>query len=428
MMQLQTTISNKVSCSGIGLHTGNKTTICFKPADENAGIKFIRKDLPGTPVVKADISGVVDTARGTSLGKSDIKVHTVEHVLAAAAGLGIDNMLIELSSNEPPVVDGSALPFVEALERAGIVQQKVPKKFFEVKEPVWVSENGSSLVALPSKDFRISFTIGYNHPVLNSQFASVIITPESFKGEIASARTFCFLEEVEMLQKEGLIKGGSLENAVVIGDEALLNDKLRFENEFVMHKILDLIGDLYLLGQPLKAHVIAIKSGHSLNIELVKRLKKMGGLVDDDDTETKTSLDIDEIKKILPHRYPFLLIDRITKIEGNKKIVGIKNVTANESFFQGHFPDYPIMPGVLIVEAMAQVGGILLLRKKENRGKTPFFAKMDNVKLRRPVRPGDQLVIEVKVIKAKSRVGRIMAKASVNREIVCEAELTSIIQ
>lgn len=427
-MQLQTTISNKVSCSGIGLHTGNKTTICFKPADENAGIKFIRKDLPGTPVVKADISGVVDTARGTSLGKSDIKVHTVEHVLAAAAGLGIDNMLIELSSNEPPVVDGSALPFVEALERAGIVQQKVPKKFFEVKEPVWVSENGSSLVALPSKDFRISFTIGYNHPVLNSQFASVIITPESFKGEIASARTFCFLEEVEMLQKEGLIKGGSLENAVVIGDEALLNDKLRFENEFVMHKILDLIGDLYLLGQPLKAHVIAIKSGHSLNIELVKRLKKMGGLVDDDDTETKTSLDIDEIKKILPHRYPFLLIDRITKIEGNKKIVGIKNVTANESFFQGHFPDYPIMPGVLIVEAMAQVGGILLLRKKENRGKTPFFAKMDNVKLRRPVRPGDQLVIEVKVIKAKSRVGRIMAKASVNREIVCEAELTSIIQ
>ncbi|MDO9465261.1 MAG: bifunctional UDP-3-O-[3-hydroxymyristoyl] N-acetylglucosamine deacetylase/3-hydroxyacyl-ACP dehydratase [bacterium] len=428
MMQLQTTISNKVSCAGIGLHTGNKTTICFKPADENTGIKFIRKDLPESPVVKADISGVVDTARGTSLGKSDIKVHTVEHVLAAAAGLGIDNMLVELSSNEPPVLDGSALPFVEALEGAKLVQQKAAKKFFEVKEPVWVSENGSSLVALPSKDFRISFTIDYNHPVLNSQFASVIITPKSFKEEIASARTFCFLEEVEMLQKEGLIKGGSLENAVVIGDEALLNDKLRFENEFVMHKILDLIGDLYLLGQPLKAHVIAIKSGHSLNIELVKRLKKMRGLVDDDDTETKTSLNIDEIKKILPHRYPFLLIDRITKIEGDEKIVGIKNVTANESFFQGHFPDYPIMPGVLIVEAMAQVGGILLLRKKENRGKTPFFAKMDNVKLRRPVRPGDQLVIEVEVIKAKSRVGRIMAKASVNREIVCEAELTSIIQ
>ena len=427
-MQLQTTISDEAICEGIGLHTGNKTTICFKPADENTGIKFIRKDLPETPVVKADIGGVVDTARGTSLGKSDIKVHTVEHVLAAAAGLGIDNMLVELSSNEPPVVDGSALPFIEALEGAKLVRQKAPRKFFEVKEPVWVSENGSSLVALPSKDFRISFTIDYNHSVLNSQFASVIITPESFKKKIASARTFCFLEEVEMLQKEGLIKGGSLENAVVIGDEALLNDKLRFENEFVMHKILDLIGDLYLLGQPLKAHVIAIKSGHSLNIELVKRLKKMGGLVEDDDTESKTSLDIDEIKKILPHRYPFLLIDRITKIEGDKKIVGIKNVTANESFFQGHFPDYPIMPGVLIVEAMAQVGGILLLRKKENKGKIPFFAKMDNVKLRRPVRPGDQLVIEVEVIKAKSRVGRIMAKASVNGEIVCEAELTSIIQ
>jgi len=427
-MQLQTTISNGVSCAGIGLHTGNKTTICFKPADENTGIKFIRKDLPGTPVVKADISGVVDTARGTSLGKSDIKVHTVEHVLAAAAGLGIDNMLVELSSNEPPVVDGSALPFIEALERAKLVQQKAPKKFFEVKEPVWVSENGSSLVALPSKDFRISFTIGYNHPVLNSQFASVIITPESFKGEIASARTFCFLEEVEMLQKEGLIKGGNLENAVVIGDEALLNDKLRFENEFVMHKILDLIGDLYLLGQPLKAHVIAIKSGHSLNIELVKRLKKIGGLVDDDDPETKTSLNIDEIKKIIPHRYPFLLVDKITKIEEGKKIVGIKNVTVNESFFQGHFPDYPIMPGVLIVEAMAQVAGILLLRKKENRGKTPFFAKMDNVKLRRPVRPGDQLFIEVEVIKAKSKVGRVKAKSSVDGEIVCEAELTSIIQ
>jgi len=427
-MQLQTTISNEAICEGIGLHTGNKTTIYFKPADENTGIKFIRKDLPERPIVKADIGGVVDTARGTSLGKSDIKVHTVEHVLAAAAGLGIDNMLVELSSNEPPVLDGSALPFIEALEGAKLVQQKAPKKFFEVKEPVYVSENGSSLVALPSKDFRISFTIDYNHPVLNSQFASVIITPESFREEIASARTFCFLEEVEMLQKEGLGKGGSLDNTIVIGDEALLNDKLRFENEFVMHKILDLIGDLYLLGQPLKAHVIAIKSGHSLNIELVKRLKKMGGLVEDDDTESKTSLDIDEIKKILPHRYPFLLIDRITKIEGDKKIVGIKNVTANESFFQGHFPDYPIMPGVLIVEAMAQVGGILLLRKKENKGKIPFFAKMDNVKLRRPVRPGDQLVIEVEVIKAKSRVGRIMAKASVNGEIVCEAELTSIIQ
>ena len=427
-MQLQTTISNEAICEGIGLHTGNKTTIYFKPADENTGIKFIRKDLPERPIVKADIGGVVDTARGTSLGKSDIKVHTVEHVLAAAAGLGIDNMLVELSSNEPPVLDGSALPFIEALEGAKLVQQKAPKKFFEVKEPVYVSENGSSLVALPSKDFRISFTIDYNHPELNSQFASVIITPESFREEIASARTFCFLEEVEMLQKEGLGKGGSLDNTIVIGDEALLNDKLRFENEFVMHKILDLMGDLYLLGQPLKAHVIAIKSGHSLNIELVKRLKKMEGLVDDDDTETKTSLDIDEIKKILPHRYPFLLIDRITKIEGDKKIVGIKNVTANESFFQGHFPDYPIMPGVLIVEAMAQVGGILLLRKKENRGKTPFFAKMDNVKLRRPVRPGDQLVIEVEVIKAKSKIGRVKAKSSVNGEIVCEAELTSIIQ
>ena len=427
-MQLQTTISNEAICEGIGLHTGNKTTIYFKPADENTGIKFIRKDLPERPIVKADIGGVVDTARGTSLGKSDMKVHTVEHVLAAAAGLGIDNMLVELSSNEPPVLDGSALPFIEALEGAKLVQQKAPKKFFEVKEPVYVSENGSSLVALPSKDFRISFTIDYNHPVLNSQFASVIITPESFREEIASARTFCFLEEVEMLQKEGLGKGGSLDNTIVIGDEALLNDKLRFENEFVMHKILDLMGDLYLLGQPLKAHVIAIKSGHSLNIELVKRLKKMEGLVDDDDTETKTSLDIDEIKKILPHRYPFLLIDRITKIEGDKKIVGIKNVTANESFFQGHFPDYPIMPGVLIVEAMAQVGGILLLRKKENRGKTPFFAKMDNVKLRRPVRPGDQLVIEVEVIKAKSKIGRVKAKSSVNGEIVCEAELTSIIQ
>lgn len=427
----QRTIGAPASVSGVGLHTALPCTLTFRPAPEDHGVVFVRDDLPEAPRIPADISHVVDTARGTNLGVNGARVMTVEHVLAAVAGLGIDNLEIHVNQVEAPVVDGSALPFVKALQQAGIVEQAKEKRLLEIKETVSYERDGVNIVLLPYEGFKVSFLIDYNHPVLGTQYASFEIGDAVFAKEIAPARTFTFTYEVEMLQRAGLIKGGSLDNAVVVGDHGILNkEPLRFSNEFVRHKIVDLIGDLFLIGVPLYAHVIAAKSGHAANVELVRLLRKK--LESNDGSigaakvrpAPRAPLHAEDILKILPHRYPFLLVDRILEVEDHKRIVGVKNVTINEPYFQGHFPGVPVMPGVLIIEAMAQVGGLLLLSMlADSEGKMVFFTGIDRARFRKPVRPGDQLRFEVEMVKFARGTAKMSGKGYVEGKLVAEAEI-----
>jgi UDP-3-O-[3-hydroxymyristoyl] N-acetylglucosamine deacetylase/3-hydroxyacyl-[acyl-carrier-protein] dehydratase len=423
----QKTIAREVTFSGTGLHTGNETVITFKPAPVNSGISFIRADLTEKPKIHVDCANVLDTTRGTTIGLSpSVKIHTVEHILGAIAGMGIDNITAEVNANEAPVADGSALPFVKVLKEAGMVEQEQPKRYIELPEPISMSENGVQLVALPADKFEVSFKIEYPHPLINVQSAHYVEEGASFTEQIAPARTFCFLKEVEMLQEHGLIKGGSLENAIVIADDTILNDELRFDNEFVRHKILDLIGDFSLLGAPLKAHLIAVRSGHSTHIKFVQKIKNdlaARGIFIGIPETPKVPMEINEIKKIIPHRYPFLLVDRLVQLEVDKYAQGVKNVTVNEPFFQGHFPGVPLMPGVLIIEALAQVGATLLLSKPNNRGKIPLFTGIDKVRFRQQVVPGDVLNLQVDVVRLRRNAGRMHATATVNGKVVCEADL-----
>lgn len=433
-MEQQRTIAREVSRSGIGVHTGNRTSITFKPAPPGYGVRFQGKDFPGEPPIEAVIENVIDIVRGTTLGKNGQKIHTVEHVLAVLMGLGIDNLLVEVAGNEPPVGDGSALPFVQMIQSAGIKLQDAPKEVFKPREPIYVSENGVDLVVLPAEELSISFTISYSEPGIDTQYLSLPITDETFIREIAPSRTFCPYHEVQDLMVSGLIRGGSLDNAVVVhGDVILSKEGLRFEKEFVRHKILDLLGDLFLLGQPLRAHVVSIRSGHASNIKLTRLLRKKAAQDRTPDSgpgdrrsavkPDPGAMDVMRLLKIMPHRYPFLLVDKITEFIPDKRVVGVKNVTINEPFFAGHFPGHPIMPGVLIVEAMAQVAGMIMLTKGENTGKVPYFMSINNVKFRKPVFPGDTLRLEADVIRLRTTTCFLKTTAYVGENVSCEAEL-----
>jgi UDP-3-O-[3-hydroxymyristoyl] N-acetylglucosamine deacetylase / 3-hydroxyacyl-[acyl-carrier-protein] dehydratase len=456
MLEQQRTISNPVSISGIGLHTGAKSTMTFKPAPENYGIRFVRIDLGGRPEIPANADNVVDMSRGTTLGIGEAKVHTVEHVLAAVVGLQIDNIIIEMDGIEPPVGDGSAMPYVDILRESGFVQQNAPKDYLIIDETVIYHEEDKQvdIVALPLDGYRATVMVDYQNPALGSQHTGLFDLEKEFVSEFAPSRTFCFLSEVESLANNGLIKGGDIDNAVVIidkeasddelekirkkvgikekitlGSNGILNNKeLRFKNEPVRHKLLDLIGDLALIGAPIKAQILAARPGHKSNVEFAKQVRKLyqqKKLVKKFQFVKKEGvvLDVNAIQRILPHRYPFLMVDKIIELELEKKVVGVKSVTINEPFFVGHFPGQPIMPGVLIIEAMAQTSGILILNSLPNfEEKLVYFMQMNNVKFRKPVVPGDQLFLEVELVNKRSKVFMMKGKAYVNDILVAEAD------
>jgi UDP-3-O-[3-hydroxymyristoyl] N-acetylglucosamine deacetylase/3-hydroxyacyl-[acyl-carrier-protein] dehydratase len=440
----QRTIAKPIAFEGVGLHTGMPCRVEFRPAPPDTGIRFIRLDLPGAPEIPVSpeyARADTEHMRRTILKSGDAEVHTVEHILAAAAGLEIDNLAIALTSKEPAEPrDGSAAPYVRMFQEAGLVDQHVPRRFFRVSEPVRYEENGVVLVALPHDGLRIDFTIEYDDAYLGTQHATYDIDKDVFVKEIAPARTFVLQRDVDALRSQGMILGGTLQNAVVVQPKGILNQEpLRFENEFVRHKILDFIGDLYLLGRPALGHFVSIKSGHATNVRFVQRLAaserpgkqepggRAGRAGKGNGTRDPVELDIAAIMKIMPHRYPFLLIDRILSLEENR-VVGIKNVTINEPFFAGHFPGHPIMPAVLIIEAMAQCGGVLLLNSSyQPEEKLVYFIGIDRAKFRKPVRPGDQLRFELTLLRLKSRICKMEGKAYVDGDLVAEAELLSSI-
>ncbi len=461
MLELQRTIKKEVSISGIGLHTGTKCTMTFKPAPEGYGIKFKRTDVGGSPEIPALAEFVIDVSRGTTLGIGDTRVHTVEHVLAAVSGLQIDNIIIEIDGIEPPIGDGSAMLYVEKLLEAGFIEQNEPKDYLIIDKTVMFSneEEGVDIVALPLDGFRMTVMVDYQNPALGSQHTGLFDIDKEFVKDFAPCRTFCFLSEVEALANSGLIKGGNLNNAVVIVDHDMTDEQLekiskklklntkivingngflnnaefRFKNEPVRHKLLDMIGDLALIGVPIKAQILAARPGHKANVEFAKKIRK---LYQQKQLERKYQhvkkedvvFDTNAIQKILPHRYPFLLVDKITHLELDKKVIGVKSVTVNEPFFQGHFPDHPVMPGVLIVEAMAQTGGILMLNSYvDPTSKLVYFMGINNAKFRKPVVPGDQLVIEAELVNKKSKVVVIRAKAYVENTLVAEADLMAAV-
>jgi UDP-3-O-[3-hydroxymyristoyl] N-acetylglucosamine deacetylase / 3-hydroxyacyl-[acyl-carrier-protein] dehydratase len=427
--EFEHTLATFATLEGTSLHTGAKVSLTIRPAPEGHGFKFRRVDLPDQPFIDADVDKVKTVERATTLAEGSVKVHTVEHVISALTGMGVDNAIIEMDANEPPIGDGSSAPFVELIKKAGIVAQSAPRKTWEIREPMHQETgDGSIIIILPSKTFRVSVTnVGPDGRF--TQYFSSEVTPELYEKEIASARTFVYYEDVKPLLEKGLIKGGSLENAVVVrGNEVMSKEALRFPNEFARHKALDLIGDLMLSGKRILGHVIAVKPGHGPNTEMAAKVKreytKMRSLVPPINIpKGEAVLDIHDVLKILPHRYPFLLVDRIIDFEGDTKCTGVKNVTINEPFFPGHFPGHPVMPGVLQLEAMAQVSSVLMLRKPENQGKIGYFMSADEVKWRRPVLPGDTLFIEAEVIKIRGSIGQTRARCLVNGEVVSEGVL-----
>lgn len=452
----QQTIKKSVSLSGVGLHTGVEVTLVFNPAPENFGIKFQRVDMPGQPIIDADVDNVTDLSRGTTLEQNGGKVATVEHVMASLAGLEIDNCLVQINAEETPIMDGSAQFFIMALKDAGIQKQDADREYFSIPQNIYYHEQDREveMIAMPLDDYRLTVMVDYNSPVLGSQHASITSLKE-FEPEISSCRTFCFLHELEMLYNNNLIRGGDLNNAIVIVDrviqenelehlakmfnkprvevkrEGILNNvELRFHNEPARHKLLDLIGDLALIGTPIKAQIMAARPGHAANVAFGKKIKALikktrsNVYVPRYDANKEPVISSQQIAQILPHKYPFLLVDKVIDI-GKNHIVAVKNVTYNEPFFPGHFPNNPVMPGVLIIEAMAQAGGVLILSQVEDpHNYNTYFMKIDNAKFKEKVIPGDTLVLKLDMI-APVRRGVCVMKASafVGEKMVCEAEL-----
>ncbi|MFH1321565.1 MAG: bifunctional UDP-3-O-[3-hydroxymyristoyl] N-acetylglucosamine deacetylase/3-hydroxyacyl-ACP dehydratase [Bacteroidota bacterium] len=456
MTEKQKTIKSPVTISGIGLHTGKKVILTYKPAPENHGYKFQRIDLQDKPIINADIDNVIDTLRGTNLKQNGTYVNTVEHVLAAVAGLGIDNILIELNGPETPIMDGSSSAFIEALSKAGILEQNAGKKYFDLKTIVHYLNNESQteILAVPCPEFRLTVMVDYSSPILGCQHAS-LENINDFKDKISSSRTFVFLHELENLAKQNLIKGGDLDNAIVVTDKvvddatverlAILLNKpkvkvrkqgilnnvvLKHQNEPARHKLLDIIGDMALIGMPINAQIIASKPGHTANIEFAKKIKK---LIKQERLSNKPPVyrpdtlplfDINQIKKILPHRHPFLFIDKILEMS-DTHVIGLKNVTMDEPFFKGHFPGNPIMPGVLQIEAMAQAGGVLALSSvPDPENYITYFLKAEKVKFKNKVVPGDTIIFKLELISPIRRgICHMKGLAYVGNKVVMEGEL-----
>lgn len=443
----QQTLNRPASFSGVGLHSGNRVNMALMPAPANSGIRFRRVDLEGKPEIEARVENVGETTRSTTLAKGNVKIHTVEHVLAALAGYGIDNAVIELDANEPPIADGSSREFCKIIQTAGIVPQAEKREPYSPTAPIELDTGETVMTLFPDDGFKITCTSADKRGRF-TQFYSTEVTPQTWERELAHARTFCFYEEIEHLIKNNLIKGGSLENAVVIRDDAVLTtEPLRYPEEFVRHKMLDIVGDLSLLGRPVCGHLIAVRPSHAANCEMVRQIfaqmtqplraaqafgpppVRGNGAVEEIPAagDQTGALNIEQIMQLLPHRYPFLMVDRVVKMEATS-ITAIKNVSANELFFQGHFPGHPIMPGVLQLEAIAQTAGLLMMKRGETGGQLAYFMSAENVKWRKPVVPGDVLAIDVELMKTRGRIGKAKGVCKVRSEIVSEAEVTFMLR
>jgi UDP-3-O-[3-hydroxymyristoyl] N-acetylglucosamine deacetylase/3-hydroxyacyl-[acyl-carrier-protein] dehydratase len=431
----QRTLSRPVTIKGNALHTGEAVTLTIKPAPVNHGVVFCRVDLSGSPEIVPRVDKVTDLVRATTIQSGHVKIHTVEHVLSALSGCGIDNVTVEMNASEPPIMDGSARPYVNLIIEGEPVEQDKEREFYTLDTAVSVAKGNSSIIALPYDGLKISCTSADDRGI-HTQHLSLTIDPETFIAQVAPARTFTIYEDIEELLKLGKIRGGSLDSAIVIkGDKVMSKEPLRFKDEFVRHKILDIIGDISLLGMPLKAHIVATRPGHALNAELTKALfermhqRKSGGGKKKGSARAPlqmdvASLDIRSILDILPHRYPFVMIDRVVEIMGAEELVAIKNVTFNEPYFGGHFPGNPVMPGVLQLEAMAQAAGILIVRWNNWVPRPAFFMSADKVKFRKPVLPGDQLRIHAKLTKVRSnKIAVAEVSCSVDGQVVSSAEL-----